>query len=111
MAASSISANRARSTLETGCMGLQEPEASALRYHGGNLAAARRLFPHAPEPWIDLSTGITPVPYPVGQISNEAWTRLPDATALEASAHATYAANPATGVVAAPGAQALIQLL
>jgi len=33
--------------------------------HGGDLAAARRMFPDAPEPFIDLSTGINPHPYPV----------------------------------------------
>ncbi len=32
--------------------------------HGGDLGAARRLFPGAPEPFIDLSTGINPNPYP-----------------------------------------------
>jgi cobalamin biosynthetic protein CobC len=92
-------------------MDSREPEAAALRYHGGNLQAARRLFPHAPEPWIDLSTGINPLPYPVGPISNDAWTRLPDAAALEDAARAAYSAAPAAGVVPAPGAQALIQLL
>ena len=30
--------------------------------HGGSLATARLLFPDAPEPWIDLSTGINPFP-------------------------------------------------
>jgi cobalamin biosynthetic protein CobC len=33
---------------------------AALSAHGGDLAAARRLFPHAPQPFIDLSTGINP---------------------------------------------------
>jgi cobalamin biosynthetic protein CobC len=97
--------------LETGCMDSREPEAAALRYHGGNLDAARRLFPDAPRPWIDLSTGINPVPYPVGPIPDDAWTRLPDATVLEDAARAAYGASPAAGVVAAPGVQALIQLL
>jgi cobalamin biosynthesis protein CobC len=92
-------------------MDSREPEAAALRYHGGNLQAASRLFPHAPRPWIDLSTGINPVPYPVGPISDDAWTRLPDATMLEDVARAAYGAQPATEVVAAPGAQAVIQLL
>jgi len=30
--------------------------------HGGRLIEARRLFPGAPEPFIDLSTGINPSP-------------------------------------------------
>ena len=89
-------------------------EALALRYHGGNINAARRLFPEAPEPWIDLSTGINAVPYPVDGIAPDAWTRLPDAASLdtlESVARAAYGASPSVGVVAAAGAQALIQWL
>jgi cobalamin biosynthetic protein CobC len=89
-------------------------EAPALRYHGGNINAARRLFPDAPEPWIDLSTGINPVPYPVGVLAPGAWTRLPEGAALdalEAAARTAYGAKPSVGVVAAPGTQALIQWL
>ena len=89
-------------------------EALALRYHGGDINAARRLFPEAPEPWIDLSTGINAVPYPVGVVAPDAWTRLPDAAALDALesvARAAYGASQSAGVVAAAGAQALIQWL
>jgi cobalamin biosynthesis protein CobC len=82
-----------------------------LRHHGGNINAARPRFPEAPEPWIDLSTGINPFAWPVGAISAEAWTRLPDPTALEATAPAAYGAGPRTEVVAAPGTQALLQWL
>jgi cobalamin biosynthesis protein CobC len=88
--------------------------ARELRYHGGNINTARRLFPDAPEPWIDLSTGINPVPYPVGAIPPSAWTRLPapaELAELEAAAHAAYGAEPPTGIAAAPGTQALIQWL
>jgi cobalamin biosynthetic protein CobC len=86
----------------------------ALRYHGGNINAARALFPDAPEPWIDLSTGINPRAYPIGRIPASAWTRLPDSSAvraLEDAARAAYGAEPATRIVAAPGTQALIQWL
>ena len=89
-------------------------EALALRYHGGNINAARRLFPEAPEPWIDLSTGINAVPYPVGVIAPDAWIRLPDAAALDALesvARGAYGASQSVGVVAAAGAQSLIQWL
>ncbi len=82
--------------------------------HGGNLDAARRLFPEAPEPWIDLSTGINPVAYPVGQIPIEAWTQLPladDLAALETAARRTYGAAACADIVAAPGTQAIIQWL
>ncbi|MBV9569299.1 MAG: threonine-phosphate decarboxylase, partial [Hyphomicrobiales bacterium] len=83
-------------------------------YHGGDLAAARLRFPEAPRPFMDLSTGINPSPYPTGALSREAWTRLPEPSAiraLEAIAATAYGASTAEGVVAAPGAQALIQLL
>jgi cobalamin biosynthetic protein CobC len=86
----------------------------ALRYHGGNINAARSLFPDAPEPWIDLSTGINPVPYPIGTIAPSTWSRLPepgDLAALEATARVAYGAPPEAGLVAAPGTQALIQWL
>ena len=88
--------------------------AGELRYHGGNINAARTLYPDAPEPWIDLSTGINPVPYPVGTTEPSAWSRLPEAAdlaALEAAARVVYGARPDAGIVAAPGTQALIQWL
>jgi len=87
---------------------------SALTYHGGDVASAARLFPDAPKPWIDLSTGINPHPYPIPAIPPEAWTRLPDLGALaelEALAAARYRAAASAEVVAAPGSQAIIQSL
>ena len=78
------------------------------------MAAARAAFPAAPEPWLDLSTGINPNPYPLPVLSPEAWTRLPDRAALtqlEAVAAARYRVAAEAAVVAAPGVQALIQLL
>lgn len=82
--------------------------------HGGDLDAARIRFPEAPEPWIDLSTGINPVPYPVPPLPPEAWTRLPhtaDMRRLLAAASARYGAPTTDMIAAAPGTQALIQLL
>jgi len=84
-----------------------------LTYHGGNLDVAKRLFTEAPHPWIDLSTGINAHAYQVGRISPEAWTRLPEASAvaaLEVVAAAAYGLNGGEAV-AAPGTQSLIQLL
>ena len=82
--------------------------------HGGDLGAIRRRFPNAPLPWIDLSTGINPVPYPVAGLPTEIWSRLPTREAeqrlLAAAAHRYGIDDPAT-IVAAPGTQALIQLL
>ncbi len=82
--------------------------------HGGALDAARRAFPQAPEPWIDLSTGLNPVPYAAGAVPDAAWARLPDVNALaglERAAAARYGVPDATTLVAAPGTQALIQHL
>ncbi len=85
-----------------------------LRHHGGNINAARRQYPNAPSPWIDLSTGVNPIPYPIGTIAPQAWNRLPDASdlvVLEQAAGAAYGAAPPTAIVASPGTQALLQWL
>lgn len=82
--------------------------------HGGDLSAIRRRFPDAMEPWIDLSTGINPVPYPVGDLSPEIWQRLPtrrQEEALLGAAARRYGARDIGTIVAAPGTQALIQIL
>ncbi|HEX4411961.1 MAG TPA: threonine-phosphate decarboxylase CobD [Xanthobacteraceae bacterium] len=82
--------------------------------HGGALAAARRLFPAAPEPFIDLSTGINPNPYPLPQLSGDVFARLPEAeavAALVAIAARTYDAPSPDYVVAAPGTQILLPLV
>lgn len=79
-------------------------------YHGGDIAGARAAYPDAPCPWLDLSTGINPVPYPLPHLAPTAWTALPDAGAtrsLEAAAARAYGAEPAQ-VTGAPGTEALI---
>jgi cobalamin biosynthesis protein CobC len=82
--------------------------------HGGRLSEARRLFPDAPEPWLDLSTGINPQPYPLPALAPECFTRLPDpeeVSALQSIAAAAYGVSDPAMVVAAPGTQILIDLL
>ncbi len=82
--------------------------------HGGDLAAARRLFPGAPEPFIDLSTGINPIPYPMPDLPAETFARLPEAAAagtLAARAAQAYGAPSADHVVPAPGTQILLPLV
>jgi cobalamin biosynthetic protein CobC len=79
--------------------------------HGGNLADARRLFPDAPEPFIDLSTGINPHSYPVPQLPADVFARLPepaDAARLTAVAAKAYGAPSPACIVAAPGTQILL---
>jgi cobalamin biosynthetic protein CobC len=83
-------------------------------WHGGDLGEARRLFPSAPEPFIDLSTGINPVPYPLPVLPSSLWQRLPaaaDEAALLAAARSAYRVPGGAGIVAAPGTQILIDLL
>ena len=83
-------------------------------YHGGDLAAARRLFPDTPDPWIDLSTGINPETFPLPALPLDIFTRLPDSgqvAALEAAAARRYGAGAHAQAIALPGTQALIQLL
>ncbi len=79
--------------------------------HGGDLAAARKLFPGAPEPFLDLSAGINPNPYPIQQFPPEVLTRLPQPEALAelaALAAEAYGAPSPAHVVVAPGSQILV---
>lgn len=82
--------------------------------HGGDLGAVRNRYPDAPEPWVDLSTGINPVPYPVAPLPAETWSCLPtrqhEEALLEAAA-VRYGVRDLATIVATPGTQALIQLL
>jgi cobalamin biosynthetic protein CobC len=82
--------------------------------HGGDLDAARRLFPAAPEPFIDLSTGINPHSYPLPQLSPELFLRLPEPAALDrlaAAAAQAYGGPSADHVAPAPGTQILLPLV
>ena len=86
---------------------------SRFTYHGGDLGAARAAFPAAPEPWIDLSTGVNSDPYPMPPLDAALWIALPEPGAvirLEAAAARAYGTT-SERVVAAPGTQALIQWL
>ena len=86
----------------------------AVTEHGGRLAAARLLFPGAPEPFLDLSTGINPRPYHLPRFPADAFTRLPEPEALwelQTIAAAAYGAASPEMVAAAPGTQILISLL
>jgi cobalamin biosynthetic protein CobC len=82
--------------------------------HGGDLGAARLMFPGAPEPFVDLSTGINPYPYPIPNLAPDLFTRLPEPAALErlaVVAAQAYGAPSAAHVVPAPGTQILLPLV
>ncbi|MDR7220183.1 cobalamin biosynthetic protein CobC [Aminobacter aminovorans] len=79
--------------------------------HGGSLERARALFPGAPEPFVDLSTGINPNSYPLFELPATALSRLPEpvrARDLAAVAATAYGAPSAAHVVPAPGTQILL---
>lgn len=82
--------------------------------HGGRLGEAAALFPQAPLPWIDLSTGINPHGWAGPRADFAALQRLPDTTetaALEAAAAASFGVADPAMVAAIPGAESGLRLL
>lgn len=80
--------------------------------HGGNLDWAIQHYGGAASKWVDLSTGINPMPYPVDRIPQRAWTDLPqskDIDRLLSAARAAYGTE--AEVIAFSGAQSAIQTL
>ncbi|MFK7754296.1 MAG: threonine-phosphate decarboxylase [Sedimentitalea sp.] len=81
------------------------------RDHGGGLDAAIATYGGKRDDWIDLSTGINPVAYPVGSFSPQDWTALPDLNAqtlLNNAARGFWQVPEQAAVLAAPGASTLI---
>ncbi|MBV1868361.1 MAG: pyridoxal phosphate-dependent class II aminotransferase [Marinosulfonomonas sp.] len=81
------------------------------RDHGGGLDGAIALYGGSKHDWLDLSTGINPVPYPIPDISNDAWERLPDQNAIDHllnAARSFWNVPDGAEIIAAPGASALI---
>lgn len=81
------------------------------RDHGGNLDDAIARYGGAPRDWIDLSTGINPVPYTIPPIPDDAWARLPDKAAMQAllsAARSVWSVPPHAEIIAASGTSALI---
>lgn len=86
----------------------------AVTDHGGSLARAAALFPNAPRPWVDLSTGINPYSYPLFDLPATAFLRLPEAgrtKELASLAAKTYGAPSGRTVAPAPGTQILLPLV
>src|SRR6185437_10080039 len=80
--------------------------------HGGNLDVAIARFGGGAHDWIDLSTGINRLPYPVSGLPPHCWNALPSHSDLK-SVHdaARQAYGTQAPVLAVAGAQAAIQLL
>lgn len=81
--------------------------------HGGQIRRIMEEFPDAPQPYVDLSTGISPFPYPFKPDVTRLYS-LPqpheEVALLEAAAQA-YGVSDIRHIVAGPGTQILINLL
>jgi cobalamin biosynthetic protein CobC len=85
-----------------------------MRDHGGDIAVAVARFGGDPADWIDLSTGINRLPYPLPPLPERAMRELPqeaDTAACAAAARRAYGAAPAADCLPVAGAQAAIRLL
>lgn len=83
-------------------------------FHGGRLDEAVQKYGGAPDQWLDLSTGINPNAYPIGDVPEFAWQRLPDRNAelkLYDAARQYYQVPKDFGIIAANGTQVLIEMV
>lgn len=77
--------------------------------HGGRLRKAAHDYGIAEADWLDLSSGLAPWPFPIPQIPERAWARLPETDdGLEQAACDYYGAAQ---VLPVAGSQMAIQLL
>ncbi|MEC7668278.1 MAG: threonine-phosphate decarboxylase CobD [Pseudomonadota bacterium] len=82
------------------------------RDHGGNLDAAMARFGGTSDDWLDLSTGINPMPYPLPPIQQTSWDVLPRKTEMaRLSDIATKVYRTPARVIATSGAQGAIQMV
>ncbi len=82
--------------------------------HGGRLQEAAAAFPHAPRPWLDLSTGINPEPWRGARANWADLSRLPDPLQieqLEGVAAEAFGVSGPQRVLATSGADTALRLL
>lgn len=82
--------------------------------HGGGLDAAIAQYGGTRAEWLDLSTGINPVPYPLPLMPADAWSALPDANAFElltARARAYWNVPADAAILPSAGASSIIAAL
>lgn len=77
--------------------------------HGGRLLQAARAFGIPAEDWLDLSTGIHPIGWPVPPVPAEVWRRLPEEEDGLLEAAAAYYGN--VHLIATAGSQQALQAL
>ncbi len=81
--------------------------------HGGGIGEAARRYGGDPSGWLDLSTGINPVPASLPDIPAAAWHRLPEQYQVDAAREAAAVFYRTAGArpLPVPGIQAVIQRL
>lgn len=82
-------------------------------WHGGGLVAAKARYGAGREPWLDLSTGINPHPWPGANAVWVDWERLPEEQCLrelEVAAAAHFGCDPEL-VCAVPGTEVGLRLI
>ncbi|MEM9056820.1 MAG: threonine-phosphate decarboxylase CobD [Pseudomonadota bacterium] len=81
--------------------------------HGGALDRVAMHFPAAPQPWVDLSTGINPWSWPTAPIEGEALRHLPTRADRDRcqSAMAKAFGAPEAAMTLVPGTELAIRLL
>jgi cobalamin biosynthetic protein CobC len=77
--------------------------------HGGQLSNMARRYQIEEKDWLDLSTGIAPIAYPVGILPSACWQRLPQHNERLLQAARRYYQTP--NVLPTPGSQSIIQML
>lgn len=91
---------------------MTKPGIDLFTAHGGRVDAARAAF--GGTDWIDLSTGIAPWPYPVGEGALAGLSTLPEPgalAALEQAAGRAFGVHASRAVVAVPGSDIAMRLL
>lgn len=79
--------------------------------HGGDLRRAAAEFGIPLERWLDLSTGINPIGYPVTAPPPQVWRRLPEKDDALADLAGAYCGCDAASLLLVAGSQAAIQAL
>ncbi|GAA0424125.1 threonine-phosphate decarboxylase CobD [Cocleimonas flava] len=80
---------------------------AAKNNHGGQLKQASEQYKIPEDQWLDLSTGISPFVYPLPEVPNECWQRLPETNDGLEEAASNYYGSPFLLPVA--GSQEAIQ--
>jgi cobalamin biosynthetic protein CobC len=84
-------------------------ESSITLIHGGRLNAVAKFYQRPLEEWVDLSTGISPISYPIPNIPQNIWQQLPQTSdGLIEAAKRYYGTE---NISATSGSQAIIARL